>query len=242
MGATGAVTSMTGQQQPQLKDDPPAVTQHGVSVPVAGIKLDATLTLPERATSMVVFSQASAHSRFNPRSKYLNKILNNSRIATLLFDLLTGQEHLEDLQTYIFRFNVDFLAERLISVTKWLQRQPSTEDLPIGYFGSGTGAAAALVAAASLECQIGAVVSRSGRADLASESLAFLEAPTLFIVGENDYEALHLNREALAVLRCEKKLAVVPGAIHLFEEPGALQEVAWLAAEWFLLHLRKGGL
>jgi dienelactone hydrolase len=160
-------------------------------------------------------------------------MLNEAELATLLIDLLTSEEERIDLRTAHLRFDIGLLAERLVAVTDWLAQYPGTRHIRIGYFGASTGAAAALVAAAERPQLVGAVVSRGGRPDLAGSALARVEAPTLLIVGGNDFEVIELNRAALAQLRCEKQLVIVPGATHLFEEPGTLDEVARLAREWF---------
>jgi dienelactone hydrolase len=164
-------------------------------------------------------------------------LLNKAGLATLLIDLLTPDEEAIDARTAHLRFDIDLLAERLVATTDWLTQYPDTQSLPIGYFGASTGAAAALVAAAERPDAVGAVVSRGGRPDLAGPALMRVRAPTLLIVGGNDTEVIELNRAAFARLRCEKQLVIVPGATHLFEEPGALDEVARLAREWFHRHL-----
>jgi dienelactone hydrolase len=165
--------------------------------------------------------------------------LREAGLATLLIDLLTPEEEEVDLRTRHLRFYIRLLAERLAGATHWLAQNPDTQDLRVGYFGASTGAGAALVAAARLPGDIGAVVSRGGRPDLAGENLSRVQAPTLLIVGENDLPVVDMNQEALAQLRVEKKLEIVPGATHLFEEPGALEEVARLAADWFVRHLNQ---
>jgi dienelactone hydrolase len=167
------------------------------------------------------------------------QLLNQARLATLLVDLLTAEEEAVDLRTAQLRFNIGLLAERLVGVTDWLVEQPNAQPLPIGYFGASTGAAAALVAAAERPKIVRAVVSRGGRPDLAGPALARVEAPTLLIVGGNDPLVIELNRAALAQLRCEKRLVIVPGATHLFEEPGTLDEVARLARQWFERYLMR---
>jgi dienelactone hydrolase len=164
-------------------------------------------------------------------------LLNEAKLATLLIDLLTLDEEAIDARTGHLRFDIDLLAERLVAVTDWLTQYPDTRSLPIGYFGASTGAAAALVAAAERPDVVGAVVSRGGRPDLAGPALVRVRAPTLLIVGGNDIQVIQLNRAALAQLRCEKQLVIVPGATHLFEEPGALDVVARLAREWFHRYL-----
>ena len=164
--------------------------------------------------------------------------MNNSGLATLLFDLLTTEEEAEDIQTARLRFDIGFLASRLVAATDWLKSNPETKGLKLGYFGASTGAAAALVAAAERPGLVTAIVSRGGRPDLAMPILKRVKAPTLLIVGGNDFQVIDMNRQALAALQAEKKMAIVPGASHLFEEPGALEEVASLAAEWFIRYLK----
>jgi alpha-beta hydrolase superfamily lysophospholipase len=206
------------------------------------IRLDAhgmagELTVPRRAQGVVVFAHGSGSSRFSPRNRYVASVLQHAGLGTLLLDLLTADEALADAKTGSFRFDIDLLAKRLMTTTTWLIKQPDTARLPIGYFGASTGAAAALVAAAAPPTRIQAVVSRGGRPDLAWSALPSVEAPTLLIVGGDDPTVLTLNRQALARLRCPKRLDIIPGASHLFEEPGALEQVARLAADWFREHL-----
>jgi dienelactone hydrolase len=202
--------------------------------------LEGNLTLPEGARGIVLFAHGSGSSRFSPRNCYVAQQLNREKLATLLVDLLSPEEEAVDLRTARLRFNIGLLAERLVGVTDWLVRQPDTRPLRIGYFGASTGAAAALVAAAERPQIVRAIVSRGGRPDLAGPALARVEAPTLLIVGGDDTPVIELNRAALAQLRCEKRLVIVPGATHLFEEPGALDEVARLAREWFQQYLAQG--
>jgi dienelactone hydrolase len=167
------------------------------------------------------------------------RLLNEAKLATLLIDLLTPEEETLDLRTAHLRFDIDLLAERLIAATDWLTENPDTRQLRVGYFGASTGAGAALVAGAERPDVVGAVVSRGGRPDMAGPALPCVKSPTLLIVGGNDLPVIELNEEALAQLRCEKRLVIVPGATHLFEEPGALDQVARLAREWFERHLTK---
>jgi putative phosphoribosyl transferase len=204
-----------------------------VRVPVGSITLEGNLTLPEGARGVVLFAHGSGSSRHSPRNRHVARMLNEAELATLLIDLLTSEEERIDLRTAHLRFDIGLLAERLVAVTDWLAQYPGQRHIRIGYFGASTGAAAALVAAAERPQLVGAVVSRGGRPDLAGSALARVEAPTLLIVGGNDFEVIELNRAALAQLRCEKQLVIVPGATHLFEEPGTLDEVARLAREWF---------
>ena len=211
--------------------------KHMVRIAAGRVLLEGNLSLPEGAGGIVLFAHGSGSSRFSPRNRYVAQLLNQARLATLLVDLLSPEEEVVDLRTAQLRFNIGLLAERLVAVTDWLVEQPETRPLRIGYFGASTGAAAALVAAAERPKIVRAVVSRGGRPDLAGPALARVEAPTLLIVGGNDLLVIELNRAALAQLRCEKRLVIVPGATHLFEEPGALDEVARLAREWFERHL-----
>ena len=194
------------------------------------------LNILENATTLVLFAHGSGSSRHSPRNQFVARTLNNAGLATLLFDLLTQQEEAIDMRTREHRFNIALLAERLVHGTKWAKQQEQTRDLRAGYFGSSTGGAAALVAAAELPQDVGAVVSRGGRPDLAGEALPKVQAPTLLIVGGNDDVVIELNEQARDRMRCEVKLEIVPGATHLFEEPGALEQVAKLASDWFLLH------
>jgi putative phosphoribosyl transferase len=211
-----------------------------VRVAAARVLLEGNLTLPEGARGIVLFAHGSGSSRFSPRNCYVAQQLNREKLATLLVDLLSPEEEAVDLRTARLRFNIGLLAERLVGVTDWLVRQPDTRPLRIGYFGASTGAAAALVAAAERPQIVRAIVSRGGRPDLAGPAFACVEAPTLLIVGGDDMPVIELNRAALAQLRCEKRLVIVPGATHLFEEPGALDEVARLAREWFQQYLAQG--
>jgi putative phosphoribosyl transferase len=187
----------------------------------------------------VVFAHGSGSSRHSPRNQFVARTLNNAGLATLLFDLLTQEEEAVDLHTREHRFNIGLLAERLVHATKWAKQQQQTQDLRIGYFGSSTGGAAALVAAAEIPQDVGAVVSRGGRPDLAGDALPKVQAPTLLIVGGNDDIVIELNEQARDQMRCEVKLEIVPGATHLFEEPGALEHVAQLASDWFVRHLTR---
>ena len=205
-----------------------------VQIPIDSIKLEGSLALPRQAQGLVVFAHGSGSSRFSPRNNFVARVLREAGIGTLLMDLLTAEED----TVYQTRFNIDLLTERLLLATKWLQGQQRTKDLVIGYFGASTGAAAALKAAAAVGSKTGAVVSRGGRPDLAEEALARVQSPTLFIVGGNDDIVIELNRKAFARLQGKKQLVIVPGATHLFEEPGTLEEVARLATEWLKQYLR----
>jgi len=201
--------------------------------------LEGNLTIVDGAIGLVLFAHGSGSSRHSPRNQFVARTLNNARLTTLLFDLLTPEEEAIDLRTREHRFNIGLLAERLGHATKWARQQEQTRDSRIGYFGSSTGGGAALVAAAELPQDLGAVVSRGGRPDLAGEALPKVQAPTLLIVGGNDDIVIDLNEQARDRMRCEVKLEIVPGATHLFEEPGALEKVAKLASDWFLLHLTR---
>jgi dienelactone hydrolase len=208
-----------------------------VQVTVGAVTLESNLILPKGASSIVLFAHGSGSSRHSPRNRYVARLLNQAKLATLLVDLLTSNEEAIDMQTAHLRFDIGLLAERLVAVTDWLTLHPDTRDLRVGYFGASTGAGAALVTAAERAGVVGAVVSRGGRPDLAGPALPRVQAPTLLIVGGNDFPVIELNRAALAQLCCEKRLVIVPEATHLFEEPGALDEVARLAREWFERHL-----
>jgi len=209
---------------------------------VAGpVTLDGDLTIPDGARGVVLFAHGSGSSRRSPRNRLVARRLREAGLATLLFDLLTPGEEAVDAFTLGLRFNIDLLAYRLGAATDWLTRQGPVAALPVGYFGASTGAAAALVAAAA-NLVVRAVVSRGGRPDLAGPALARVQSPTLLIVGGNDQTVLELNRKALAQLGAgEKQLVIVPGAGHLFEEPGTLDAVAGLAADWLSRHLDRSG-
>jgi putative phosphoribosyl transferase len=217
----------------------PTIEERLVRVPAGSVTLEGNLTLPEQSRGVVLFAHGSGSSRYSPRNRYVARLLNEAK-PTLLIDLLTLHEEVIDSRTAQLRFDIDLLAERLVDATDWLTQFPDTKDLRIGYFGASTGAAAALAAAALRPDPVGAIVSRGGRPDLAGAALMRVRAPTLLIVGENDVQVIELNRAALAQLRSEKRLVVVPGATHLFEEPGALDMVAQLAREWFERHLISG--
>ena len=204
-----------------------------VQIPIDSTKLEGSLSLPIQARGLVVFAHGSGSSQFSPRNNFVARILREAGIGTLLIDLLTEEED----TVYQTRFNIDLLTERLLQATRWSQKQQRTKDLVIGYFGASTGAAAALKAAAAEGSKIGAVVSRGGRPDLAKEALVLVQSPALLIVGGNDDIVIELNREAYGRLKGKKQLVIVPGATHLFEEPGALEEVARLATDWFKQYL-----
>jgi putative phosphoribosyl transferase len=211
--------------------------ERSVRVLAGPVTLEGDLSLPKAARGVVLFAHGSGSSRHSPRNRQVARLLNEAKLATLLVDLLTAPEEAIDLQTAHLRFDIPLLAKRLVGATDWLARHPDTQALRLGYFGASTGAAAALVAAAERPQQIDAVVSRGGRPDLAGPALERVRAPTLLIVGGNDVPVIEMNQAALARLRCEKRLVIVPGATHLFEEPGTLLEVARLAREWFERHL-----
>ncbi len=214
--------------------------EYQVEIPAGDVRLEGELALPVQADGLVVFAHGSGSSRHSPRNRYVANVLQQAGLGTLLFDLLTRHEEALEARTGHLRFNIGFLAERLIAATDWLLQQPRAKGLPIGYFGASTGAAAALVAAAERRGDVGAVVSRGGRPDLAGEYLPRVLAPTLLLVGGEDYPVIQLNHQALAEFGSpEKQLVIVPGATHLFEEPGALEEVARLATNWFVSHLRR---
>jgi putative phosphoribosyl transferase len=209
--------------------------EHVIHILVDAVQLEGALAVPEHAQGLVVFAHGSGSSRFSPRNAFVARVLRASGIGTQLLDLLTEEED----EVYATRFDIDLLTERLLLVTSWLQSQPQTRNLAIGYFSASTGAAAALNAAASADTRISAVVSRGGRPDLAEKALARVQSPTLLLVGGKDDVVLQLNRQAYAWLQAPKRLIVIPGATHLFEEPGTLEEVARLAAQWFQRYLQK---
>ncbi|PAV13413.1 hydrolase [Methanosarcina spelaei] len=210
-----------------------------VKIPINSITLEGNLTIPEGAKGIVVFAHGSGSSRFSSRNRYVAQELQKEGLGTLLFDLLTAEEERIDMITAHLRFDIDLLANRLVSVTNWLLfSNPETKNLNIGYFGASTGAAAALIAAKEHTNDIKAVVSRGGRPDLAEKALPNVKAPTLLIVGGEDYQVIEMNEWALDRLKVEQKeLKIVPGATHLFEEPGTLEQVANLAGEWFKKYL-----
>ena len=213
------------------------MAEQSVRVRAGAVTLDGDLTLPDGARAIVLFAHGSGSSRLSPRNRHVAELLNEAGLATLLVDLLTPEEEMTDVRTARLRLDIRLLAQRLVEVTDWLRERAETRGLRVGYFGASTGAAAALVAAAIRPEAVGAIVSRGGRPDLAGRALSLVRAPTLLIVGGEDGVVIELNREALAELRAEATLVIVPGATHLFEEPGALDEVARLAREWFERHL-----
>ncbi|HTN44664.1 MAG TPA: dienelactone hydrolase family protein [Nitrospiria bacterium] len=209
------------------------MSEHPVRIRVDSVTLQGVLAIPSGAPGLVLFAHGSGSSRHSPRNNYVAAVLRQAGIGTLLFDLLTEEED----SVYKTRFDIHLLTDRLTAATKWLTARPETMKLKIGYFGASTGAAAALEAAAVLGPTIRAVVSRGGRPDLAGPVLYRVKAPTLLIVGGHDDAVVKLNQHAYDRLKTEKDLVIVPGATHLFEEPGALEEVARLAADWFMRHL-----
>ena len=208
-----------------------------VQIPAQSAVLSGNLTIPENAKALVLFAHGSGSSRHSPRNQFVAHKLNRATLGTLLFDLLTLEEEAPDINTREHRFNIGLLAERLVHATKWARQQNETRDLPIGYFGSSTGGAAALGAAAELTHDVSAIVCRGGRPDLAGDALPRVQAPTLLVVGGNDDIVIELNEIARDRMRCQVKLEIIPGATHLFEEQGALEQVAKLASDWFAKHL-----
>jgi putative phosphoribosyl transferase len=215
----------------------PAPHERTVAIPAGGAELTGILAVPPDAGGVVVFAHGSGSGRLSPRNRAVAGELQRAGLATLLMDLLTPAEEAEDIRTARLRFDVGLLGERVIAAIDWLAAEPSAAELPVGSFGASTGAAAALIAAAERPARVGAVVSRGGRPDLAGPALPHVTAPTLMIVGGRDTEVIRLNRAAQALLGGPSRLEIVPGAGHLFEEPGALQRVTQLARDWFLTHL-----
>ena len=207
-----------------------------VLIPSGKVQLEGQLNVPAGASGIVLFAHGSGSSRHSPRNKFVARTLHESGVGTLLFDLLTRGEEEEEKYTRHLRFDINLLSKRLIDATRWIRKETDVQGLALGYFGSSTGAAAALVAAAEIGEQVGVVVSRGGRPDLAGASLPKVKSSTLLIVGSRDEEVIKLNWEAYGRLHCEKKVEIVDRATHLFEEPGTLEEVARLAAEWFKGH------
>ncbi len=223
--------SMHATERPHVEFD------EEVDAGAGDVMLPGRLVVPANAIGVVLFAHGSGSSRHSPRNIFVAEALQRGQIATLLFDLLTRAEEAVDIQTAEFRFNIDFLAQRVAATTHWLMAHAMVRGLPVGYFGASTGAASALVAAAKLPRNVAAVVSRGGRPDLAGDALPDVQAPTLLIVGGRDPQVITLNQHALAKMTCTKELVLVPGAMHLFEEPGALERVARLARAWFLRYL-----
>ena len=214
------------------------IKEKAVEIQIDQTAIDGNLVSPETAAGIVLFAHGTGSSRFSPRNRFVSQVLHQHKLATLLVDLLTVLEESEDMQTGHLRFNIPFLSERLVGVTEWIEKNPETSDLKIGYFGASTGAAAALMASVEIGSLIKAIVSRGGRPDLASDVLTEVQAPTLLIVGGYDLPVIEMNRQAFRKLNTEKKMVIIPNATHLFEESGALEEVARHAQEWFTQYLR----
>jgi dienelactone hydrolase len=208
-----------------------------VQIASGDVTLAGELTIPSGAEGVVLFAHGSGSSRHSPRNQFVAQTIRDAGFGTLLFDLLTREEEAVDIHTRHLRFDIGLLAERLIDATSWIKGE--MDHIHVGYFGASTGAAAALVAAAEIGKVVSAIVSRGGRPDLAGDALPVVKAPTLLIIGGLDYPVIELNRIAYAQLRCDKEIQIVPGATHLFEEPGTLEQVAHLAAEWFQRHLTR---
>ena len=219
---------------------PKGTEERPVHLSLDSVMLEGDLGIPPGANGIVLFAHGSGSSRLSPRNRYVAQYMQGKGLATLLFDLLTRDEELLDSRTMELRFDIDLLAARLAGGTAWLDSRDETRDLKVGYFGASTGAAAALIAAAEKPDVVSAVVSRGGRPDLAAGALSRVRAPTLFIVGGHDTQVLRLNEKSLEHIKAPKKLEIVPGATHLFEEAGALEVVSRLASEWFLRYLQAG--
>jgi len=213
------------------------MTTNEILIPVKGAHLKGELHLPDHAPGLILFAHGSGSSRKSPRNQFVARVIEEAGLGTLLFDLLTAEEEAAEAQTGELRFNIGLLTNRLVAATRWALDQ-TPRDINAGYFGSSTGAAAALVAASKLGETIGAVVSRGGRPDLAGDALERVSAPTLLVAGGEDHQVILLNEDACDSLRCEKALRIVPRATHLFAEPGTLETVARMAAEWFADHLQ----
>ncbi|HEV8291391.1 MAG TPA: alpha/beta fold hydrolase [Tepidisphaeraceae bacterium] len=222
-------------------DDDYRQPQRSVQITAGRVLLEGNLTIPQGARGVVLFAHGSGSSRFSRRNVYVARVLSDSGLGTLLIDLLTKQEELADQLTAQYRFDVPMLAGRLASAIDWLEHERDSHDLAMGLFGASTGAGAALIAAAERPERVGAVVSRGGRPDLAADALPRVTAPTLLIVGGEDDVVIDLNKEAMAQMKSEVRLEIVPGATHLFEEPGALEMVAEMARDWFLAKLSPVG-
>jgi putative phosphoribosyl transferase len=218
-------------------DAPQPATARAVTIPAGGAALAGDLSIPTEARGVVVFAHGSGSGRHSPRNRFVADTLRAGGLATLLMDLLTEAEEAEDVRTLALRFDIRLLARRLVTATDWLACQHDISALPVGYFGASTGAGAALVAAAERPDAVAAIVSRGGRPDLAGQSLGAVRAPTLLIVGGADVPVIEMNRDAMRQMRALTHLEIVPGATHLFEEPGALEQVATLARAWFAHYL-----
>ena len=224
---------------PRHHNHEPIIATHAVAIPSGKVVIHGDLTIPVGARGIVVFAHGSGSSRMSRRNRWVAAELNWGRMATLLVDLLTADEAALDQRTGEFRFDIQLLSRRVVDAIDWVGREPALRTLPLGVFGASTGAAAALFAAARRPNRVKAVVSRGGRPDLAESVLSLVNAPTLLIVGENDPDVLTLNRHALSLLRGDRRLDIIPGASHLFEEPGALEAAASCARAWFVEHLGK---
>jgi putative phosphoribosyl transferase len=220
-----------------MKAGEPLAEHTSVSVPAGEVVLQGDLSMPSTPKGVVLFAHGSGSSRHSPRNRYVAEVLNEYSLATLLVDLLTAEEERDDAVDGHLRFDIELLARRLVAITDWLASPAHVRAHAIGLFGASTGAAAALMTAAQRPDTVKAVVSRGGRPDLAGSTASLVRAPTLLIVGGKDTEVLQMNRDAMALMKCRTELKVVPGATHLFEERGALPQVAGLAAEWFTTHL-----
>ena len=220
-----------------MKTGETLIEHASVSVPAAEVMLQGDLSMPSKPKGVVLFAHGSGSSRHSPRNRYVAEALNEHSLGTLLVDLLTAEEGQEDEVTAQLRFDIDLLTRRLVAIADWLASAPRTRGKSIGLFGASTGAAAALMTAAERPDLVKAVVSRGGRPDLAGATASLVRAPTLLIVGGRDTAVIQMNRDAMALMKCKTELKIVPGATHLFEEPGALAQVASLAADWFTTHL-----
>ena len=218
-------------------DSGSSIEERTIAITVGDAQLEGSLSIPPHPGGVVLFAHGSGSSRHSPRNRYVAEVLQGSGLATLLIDLLTAAEERIDARTRHLRFDIPLLAERLVASTRWLSQQRDTESLAVGCFGASTGGGAALVAAAAVPDRIAAVVSRGGRPDLAADALPRVRAPTLLIVGGEDHPVIAMNEEAMARMRAPVRLEIVEGATHLFEEPGALEQVARLARDWFVEHL-----
>lgn len=207
--------------------------KYPVAIPINEVSVEGILRIPHNPRGLVLFVHGSGSGRHSPRNNFVASVLRRARVGSLLLDLLTEEEDL----IYENRFNIELLTQRLMAATKWVKAQPETKNLKLGYFGASTGAASALKVAARLGSDIGAIVSRGGRPDLAMDEIARVKSPTLLIVGENDPQVIELNRQAYQALKTTKKLEIIPEATHLFEEAGTLEKVAELASEWFKKYL-----
>jgi len=213
--------------------------EQSVQIPMDDVVLDGDLHVPSNASGIVLFAHGSGSSRHSPRNQHVAEVLRAGGMGTLLFDLLTAEEEEIDMQTRQLRFDIDLLADRLIGATDWLAHQEIVHGMPFGYFGASTGAAAAMIAASQRPDLIEAIVSRGGRADLAKSALPYVQAGTLLIVGGDDTVVIELNQQAMERLHCERQLRIIPDATHLFEEHGALEQVAELARDWFARHFSE---